>query len=142
VVTTPNFDGLAVGDELPTKVVQVRRGDLVNYAGVAADRNPIHWHDGVAAAAGFDSVIAHGMLTMAYGGAYISGWTNDPSAVREYEVRFVSPVFVPLDAAAEIEFSGKIKSLDPETRTGVIALTAFSNEKKIFGKALATVQFA
>lgn len=138
----PKFADVSVGDELARQTIRVSRGDLVNYAGIAADRNPIHWHERVAQAAGFESVIAHGMLVMGYGATYLNGWVDDPAAVKRYDVRFVSPVFVPADSAAEVVFSGKIRSLDEETRTGTVMLTAVSNGKKIFGKALAVVQFA
>ncbi|EFV12139.1 fused (3R)-hydroxyacyl-ACP dehydratase subunits HadA/HadB [Segniliparus rugosus] len=138
----PKFEEVTAGADLPQRSIRVSRGDLINYAGIAADRNPIHWHDKVAGLAGFDTVIAHGMLTMGYGATYLNGWAGDPSAVKKYDVRFVSPVLVPADSAAEIVFSGKIRSLDAATRTGVVALTAVANEKKIFGKALATIQFA
>jgi hypothetical protein len=33
----------------------------------------------------------------------------------------------------DIEFSGRIKSLDPETRSGVVIVAAKSDGKKIFG---------
>ena len=138
----PKFADVSVGDELPQQTIRVSRGDLINYAGIAADRNPIHWHEKVANAAGFESVIAHGMLTMGYGATYLNGWVGDPSAVKKYDVRFVSPVLVPAESSAEVVFSGKVRSLDEATGTGTVALTAVSNEKKIFGKALATVRFA
>ena len=42
------FSSVKVGDELPEKVVTLTRGDLVNYAGVSGDLNPIHWDDEIA----------------------------------------------------------------------------------------------
>ncbi|SLJ82916.1 MaoC-like dehydratase [Mycobacteroides abscessus subsp. abscessus] len=57
-------------------------------------------------------------------------------------MRFTSPVFVPADAAAEVEYTGKVKSMDPETRTAVVAIVAKSAGKKIFGRATATVQLS
>ncbi|NBQ41574.1 MAG: (R)-hydratase [Mycobacteriaceae bacterium] len=60
---TVSFDDLKVGDELPVHHTRLSRGDLVNYAGVAGDANPIHWDEGIAKLAGLPDVIAHGMLT-------------------------------------------------------------------------------
>lgn len=136
------FDHVAVGDELPVRTVRLTRGDLVNYAGVSGDANPIHWSDDVVKLVGLDDVVAHGMLTMGLGGGFISSWLGDPGAVKEYNVRFTSPVFVPADSAAEIEYAGKVKSMDPETRTAVIAVVAKSAGRKIFGRATATVQLS
>lgn len=140
---TQRFEDVAVGDELPAKVFRVSRGDLVNYAGVVGDVNPIHWHEEFAKAAGLDNVVAHGMLTMGLGGSYVSSWLGDPGAVKEYTVRFTSPVYVDSSAPAEIEYTGKVKSVDPETCTAVIALNATNNNKRIFGhRANVTVQLA
>ncbi|GGK50265.1 fused (3R)-hydroxyacyl-ACP dehydratase subunits HadA/HadB [Nocardia camponoti] len=133
------FDSVAVGDELPPRKVRISRGDLVNYAGVSGDANPIHWSDEVVKLVGLDDVVAHGMLTMGIGGGFVSSWLGDPGAVREYNVRFTSPVYVGAQTPAEVEFTGKVKSIDPETRTAVIAIVAKSAGKKIFGRATATV---
>lgn len=136
------FEDIAVGDILPERIVRLTRGDLVNYAGVSGDANPIHWSDDVCKLVGLENVVAHGMLTMGLGGGFVTSWLGDPGAVKEYNVRFTSPVYVPADRAAEIEYTGKVKSVDPETRTAVVAIVAKSEGRKIFGRATATVQLA
>lgn len=136
------FEDIAAGDELPPRTVQLTRGDLVNYAGVSGDANPIHWSDDVVKLVGLENVVAHGMLTMGLGGGFVTSWLGDPGAVKEYNVRFTSPVYVPVDRPAEIEYTGKVKSVDPETRTAVIAIVAKSEGRKIFGRATATVQLS
>jgi meromycolic acid (3R)-3-hydroxyacyl-[acyl-carrier protein] dehydratase HadAB len=45
---TASFDEVKVGDELPVRHARLTRGDLVNYAGVAGDANPIHWDEDIA----------------------------------------------------------------------------------------------
>ncbi|KZF10095.1 MULTISPECIES: (3R)-hydroxyacyl-ACP dehydratase subunit HadB [Rhodococcus] len=137
-----NFDDVSVGDELPERVVSLTRGDLVNYAGVSGDPNPIHWSDEVVALAGLDDVIAHGMLTMGLGAGFVTSWLGDPGAVTEYNVRFTSAVLVPADAPASVEFTGKVKSVDADERTAIVAIVAKSAGKKIFGRATATVRLA
>lgn len=137
-----SFDEVAVGDELPPRIVQLTRGDLVNYAGVSGDANPIHWSEEVAKLVGLENCVGHGMLSMGLGGGFITSWLGDPGAVKEYNVRFTSPVFVSATEPAEVEFTGKIKSVDPETRTAVIAIVAKSGGRKIFGRATATVQLS
>ncbi|WP_433603309.1 fused (3R)-hydroxyacyl-ACP dehydratase subunits HadA/HadB [Nocardia sp. CA-135953] len=137
-----DFEDVAVGDELPPRTVRLTRGDLVNYAGVSGDANPIHWSDEVVKLVGLDNVVAHGMLTMGLGGGFVTSWLGDPGAVKEYNVRFTSPVYVGSEEPAEVEFTGKVKSVDPETRTAVVAIVAKSAGKKIFGRATATVQLA
>ncbi|CAM2846409.1 fused (3R)-hydroxyacyl-ACP dehydratase subunits HadA/HadB [Skermania piniformis] len=137
---TRSFDSVAVGDRLPPRTVGLSRGDLVNYAGVSGDANPIHFSPEVAQQAGLDTVIAHGMLTMGLGAGYLTSWLGDPGSVLDYNVRFSSMVYVPESAGAEIEFSGRIKSVDEAARTAVLALTGTCAGKRIFGRATATVQ--
>ncbi|OCB59866.1 (R)-hydratase [Mycobacterium vulneris] len=139
---TPSFDDVKVGDELGVHHTRLSRGDLVNYAGVAGDANPIHWDEDIAKLAGLPDVIAHGMLTMGLGAGFVSTWTGDPGAVTRYAVRLSQPAIVSAKEGADIEFSGKIKSLDPETRTGVVIVAAKSAGKKIFGLATMNVRFS
>lgn len=138
---TPAFDDVKVGDELPVRHTRLARGDLVNYAGVAGDANPIHWDEDIAKLAGLPDVIAHGMLTMGLGAGFASAWTGDPGAVTRYAVRLSAPAIVSAKEGADIEFSGRIKSLDPATRSGTILVAAKSDNRKIFGLATLHVRF-
>ena len=50
---------------------------------------------------------------------------------------------MPNDAkGAEIVFSGRVKSVDPDTKLVTIALTATTGGKKIFGRAVASAKLA
>ncbi|WP_018603073.1 fused (3R)-hydroxyacyl-ACP dehydratase subunits HadA/HadB [Mycobacterium sp. 155] len=138
---TLSFDDVKVGDELGVHHTRLSRGDLVNYAGVAGDANPIHWDEDIAKLAGLPDVIAHGMLTMGLGAGFVSTWSGDPGAVTRYAVRLSQPAIVSAKEGADIEFSGRIKSLDPQTRTGVVIVAAKSGGRKIFGLATMDVRF-
>jgi acyl dehydratase len=138
---TPSFDDVTVGDQLPVHHTRLSRGDLVNYAGVAGDANPIHWDEDIAKLAGLPDVIAHGMLTMGLGAGFASAWSGDPGAVTRYAVRLSAPAIVSAKEGCDIEFSGRIKSLDPATRTGVVIVGAKSDDRKIFGLATLNVRF-
>jgi acyl dehydratase len=138
---TPSFDGVKVGDELPVHHARLSRGDLVNYAGVAGDANPIHWDEDIAKLAGLPDVIAHGMLTMGLGAGFASAWSGDPGAVTRYAVRLSAPAIVSAAEGADMKFSGRIKSLDPATRSGVVLVAAKSGGRKIFGLATLNVRF-
>jgi acyl dehydratase len=140
--TSVSFAGIAVGDEIPPRVAQLTRGDLVNYAGVAGDANPIHWDDHMARLAGLPDVIAHGMLTMGLGAGFVSSWLGDPGAVIRYGARLSNYTVVEVNQVGEIEFTGRVKSIDPETRTAVIVIVAKSGGRKIFGLATAEVRLS
>ena len=137
------FSSVKVGDRLPEKTYPLTRQDLVNYAGVSGDLNPIHWDDETAKLVGLDTAIAHGMLTRGLGGGYVTSWVGDPGAVTEYNVRFTAVVPVPNDGkGAELVFTGRVKSVDQESKTVMIAISATTGGKKIFGRAIASAKLA
>lgn len=139
---TASFDDVTVGDELPVHHARLARGDLVNYSGVSGDANPLHWDEDIAKLAGQPDVIAHGMLTMGLGAGFASAWSGDPGAVTRYAVRLSQPAVVSAKDGADIQYSGRIKSLDPATRTGVVIVAAKSGGRKIFGLATLNVRFS
>ncbi|TCP53170.1 MaoC dehydratase-like protein [Tamaricihabitans halophyticus] len=132
----------AVGDELPALTQRITRADLVRYAGASLDFNPIHWNERTALEVGLPDVIAHGMLTMAYAGKLVTNWLADPSALREYSVRFTRPVPVPDDdQGVELELSGKVGEVRDDG-TARIDITARFAGKTVLGKAVAVVRLA
>ena len=106
----PNYADVEVGTEIPARSYQLRRLDLVKYAGASGDFNVIHWNERVATAVGLPNVIAHGMLTMAQASRLVTEWADgDPGAIVEYGVKFTAMVPVPDDdAGATVEVSGKV----------------------------------
>jgi acyl dehydratase len=142
-MTAPGFDAVAVGDEIPAVSYRIVRADLVRYAGASGDFNPIHWNERIATEVGLPGVIAHGMLTMATGGRFVSDWAGDPGALVQYSVRFSAMVPVPDDdAGAEVEFSGKITVKDDDAHTAKVMLTATCAGQKLLGKAVAVVRLS
>jgi acyl dehydratase len=69
------------------------RTQIVQYAGASGDFNPLHTDEVYATqVAGYPSVFAHGMLTMAMTGRMLTDWLGDESLV-DFGVRFVSQVW-------------------------------------------------
>ena len=133
---------VAVGTELPELVVRITRADLVRYAGASGDFNPIHWNERVATSVGLPGVIAHGMFTMALAARAVTGWTGDPAALVEYNVRFGRPVVVPDDdEGAELTVRGKVGALLEDGRARV-DLAVTSDGEKVLSLARAIVRLA
>ena len=131
-----------VGTELPEQVFRITRADLVRYAGASGDFNPIHWNERVATSVGLPGVIAHGMFTMALAARAVTGWTGDPAALVEYNVRFGRPVVVPDDdEGAEVTVRGKVGALREDGRARV-DLTVTSDGEKVLSLARAIVRLA
>lgn len=127
--TRPEFEALEKGQEIATRTVQLSRADLVRYAAVSGDFNPIHWNQEFATSVGLPNVIAHGMLTMGAAMQVVVDWAGDPSAVVDVQTRFTKPVVVPnhfdteVRASTALTVSAKVAVLDPEARTVRVDLT-------------------
>jgi acyl dehydratase len=137
-----SYDQAEPGTELPPQQYQVTRRDLVRYAGASGDFNVIHWNERIARSVGLPDVIAHGMLTMALAGRYLTEWAGDPGAVTEYGVRFSSPVVVPDDdQGATVEVTGTVTERLDGQRVAV-DVTARSDGTKVLTRARAVVRLA
>ncbi len=85
----------AVGQELPSMAKPpITQEQLNRYAVASGDFNPIHLNAEAARSVGLDSVIAHGMLSMAFLGHYIAQQiASDPQArIADLKVRYVAMV--------------------------------------------------
>ena len=131
------FSSVKVGDELPAKVIKLTRGDLVNYAGVSGDLNPIHWDDEIAKQVGLDTAIAHGMLTMALVGKYVSDIAGGSARVLELGGRFTKPVIVPVGVDVDVTVSATVT--DVIDGKASLSLSATSGGVKVLGMAKAVV---
>src|SRR6202050_2758253 len=141
-MSSPSYEQVEAGTEPPPRQYQVTRLDLVRYAGASGDFNVIHWNERVAKSVGLPNVIAHGMLTMALAGRFVTEWAGDPGAVTEFGVRFSSPVVVPDDdKGATIEVAGTVTEKLDDHRVRV-ELTARSEGAKVLTRAYAVVRLA
>jgi 3-hydroxybutyryl-CoA dehydratase len=85
---------LEPGDEaVPRQVGPVTQTDIVRFAGAGGDFNPLHHDEAAARAAGFPGVLAMGQFTAGALAGLLTDWVGIEN-VREFEVRFLSPVFI------------------------------------------------
>jgi len=85
---------LSVGDTHSEVLVEdLKRTQLVQYAGASGDYNPVHTDEKfVTEMAGYPTVFAHGMLTMGMTGALVTNYVGD-ARLTNYGVRFVNQVW-------------------------------------------------
>ena len=84
---------IKVGDVHTAKLVDnLKRTQIVQYAGASGDYNPLHTDEPFAVASGYPSVFAHGMLTMGMTGKMLTDYVGD-GRLTKYGVRFTSQVF-------------------------------------------------
>lgn len=129
---------IEVGKELPEKVFYLDRALLKQYADASGDQNPIHQNEEFAVSVGLPNVIAHGMLTMALVGKYVSDFAGGSANVLEYGARFTKPVVVPAGEKVDLTVSATVI----EVSDGKISLTlsATSAGVKVLGMAKAVVK--
>jgi acyl dehydratase len=85
---------LSVGDvHEATLVEDLKRTQIVQYAGSSGDYNPLHTDEVFTTeVAGYPSVFAHGMLTMGMTGAMLTDYVGD-GRLTKYGVRFTAQVW-------------------------------------------------
>lgn len=128
---------IEVGTVIPERIFWINRELLKRYADASGDQNPIHQDEDFAKSVGLPDVIAHGMLTMALVGKFVSDWAGGASAVKEFSGRFTKPVIVGAGADVDLTVSGVVS----EVNNGSVRLdlTATSAGVKVLGISKALV---
>jgi acyl dehydratase len=129
---------IEVGTVLEERVFYLDRALLKQYADASGDQNPIHQNEEFALSVGLPNVIAHGMLTMALVGKYVSDFAGGSANVLEFSARFTKPVIVPAGEKVDLTVSASVS----EVADGKISLTlsATSAGVKVLGMAKAVVK--
>jgi acyl dehydratase len=122
---------------LERKVFHINRALLKQYADASGDQNPIHQDEAFAKSVGLPDVIAHGMLTMALVGKYVSDLAGGSAHVLEIGGRFTKPVVVP--AGADVDLTVSATVTDVADGKVSLSLTATSGDVKVLGMAKAVI---
>jgi acyl dehydratase len=128
---------IEVGAEFAPKSFLINRKLLVEYANASGDQNPIHQDEAFAKSVGLPDVIAHGMLTMALAGKYLSDISGSQS-VLEFSAKFIKPVVVPADTDVALVISGKV--IEINNGIAKIELLAICNEVKVLSMAKGAIK--
>jgi hypothetical protein len=129
---------IEVGTALDEKIFYLDRALLKQYADASGDQNPIHQNEEFAVSVGLPNVIAHGMLTMALVGKYVSDFAGGSAKVLEYSARFIKPVIVPLGEKVDLTVSATVAEITDGKIS--ISLSATSAGVKVLGMAKAVVR--
>ena len=128
---------IELGTELAPKTFLINRKLLIAYANASGDQNPIHQDETFAKSVGLPDVIAHGMLTMALAGKYLSDISGSQN-VLEFSAKFIKPVIVPADIDVALIISGKVTEV--LNGSAKIELLAMCNEVKVLSMAKGLVK--
>jgi acyl dehydratase len=122
---------------LDEKIYYVNRALLKQYADASGDQNPIHQDEAFAQSVGLPNVIAHGMLTMALVGKYVSDLAGGSAKVLELGGRFTKPVIVP--AGEDVDLTVSATVTDVIDGKASLTLSATSAGVKVLGMAKAVI---
>jgi len=128
---------MEIGTELAPKTFKINRQLLIDYASASGDQNPIHQDEAFAKSVGLPDVIAHGMLTMALAGKYLSDISGSQNVI-EFSAKFIKPVVVPAGVDVSLIISGKV--IDNNDGIAKIELLAMCNEVKVLGMAKGSIK--
>ena len=131
---------LTAGQTFTAVVVEdLKRTQLVQYAGASGDYNPLHTDEVFATkVAGYPSVFAHGMLTMGMTGHMLTDLVGD-GRLTKFGGRFTSQVF-PGDDLTTTATVDEVHEVDGEQVVELTLRTANQDDKDVFtGYATARV---
>jgi acyl dehydratase len=131
---------LSVGDTHQAVVVDdLKRTQIVQYAGASGDFNPLHTDEPFATeAAGNPSVFAHGMLTMGLTGKMLTDWAG-ADRVTFFGGRFTGQVW-PGDTLTVTATVEAVREEGGEHFADVTLVTANSGGRNVFsGRATARI---
>jgi len=126
---------LKVGDTYSECLVEdLKRTQIVQYAGASGDYNPLHTDEiFTTKVAGYPTVFAHGMLTMGMTGRMLTNYVGD-GRLTKYGVRFTNQVWPgdTLNSTATVEeVADGIVKLKVETtnQSGVTVLSGYAEAR-------------
>ena len=133
------FEDVRVGMR-ETYVKHVRSSDVVGFAEISGDRNPIHLSEHFAAKTPFGGRIAHGLYTASLISAVIGTRLPGPGAIYiSQTLRFLAPVRIGDDVSASVEIvelveKGRRAKLRCECKVGETLVLEGEAEVKIPGR--------
>ena len=90
------FNDVAIGDAWDSPARSVTETDVVNFAGMTGDYNPLHVDHEFAKNTLFGKPVAHGLLGLSFvaGLGSFSPWMKTAAFVRIVDWKFLKPIFI------------------------------------------------
>jgi 3-hydroxybutyryl-CoA dehydratase len=136
-VAERTFEEIEIG-ETASITKMISESDIVNYAGIIGDFNPIHVNPEYAKTTMFGERIAHGMLTASFISTLVGcGIPGRNGLYLSQDIKFVKPVRIGDTITATAEVIEKI-----EGKNRIVMSTIIRNQRDevvIDGKAVAMV---
>jgi len=126
---------LKIGDTYSECLVEdLKRTQIVQYAGASGDYNPLHSDDlFTTKVAGYPGVFAHGMLTMGMTGRMVTNYVGD-GRLTKFGVRFTNQVWPgdTLNSTATVESveDGLVRlKVETTNQDGVVVVSGYAEAR-------------
>lgn len=131
---------LKAGDKYSEVVVEdLKRTQIVQYAGASGDYNPVHTDNlYVTEIAGYPTVFAHGMLTMGLTGKAVTNYVGD-GRLTNFGVRFSKQVWPGDTLTTNLTVTGVAADQDPPTVDLDVVTTNADGDVVVKGTATARI---
>ncbi|GAW92962.1 MaoC family dehydratase [Calderihabitans maritimus] len=131
------FEEIKVGDSA-TFTKTVSETDIVLFAGITGDLNPVHIDEGFASKTIFQKRIAHGMLSAGFISTVLGTKLPGPGTIYlSQTLSFRAPVFIGDSITARVEVIEKL----PEKQRLRLKTECFNQEGKLITTGEALVMF-
>lgn len=129
---TKYYEDLKIGQSHET-VHTIKEDDIVKFAEVSGDYNPLHMDDEFAAKTPFGKRIAHGALTASYISGILGNHLPGPGAIfTGLSMRFRRPVYIGDEVTVRAEVAEKI---DRGNRVTLAVSCSVNGKRVITGEA-------
>ena len=129
------FEDLKVGQVFPTPARTVTEADVVNFAGVSGDFNPIHTDEEFARGTPFGRRVAHGLLILAMlTGLRLRTGVFEGTLIAWLEIRsyrFLKPIFVGDSIRGETEIAEKRNTSSPDRGVVIQKIRVFNQRVEL-----------
>jgi len=103
------------------------RSDLVRYAAVTGDFNPLHWDHDAAVQAGLPGTVVHGLLMMTWLAQQACSFVPGPAPIEALKVRFRSA----LRPGASARVEATVVDASASDRTARLALRLVADDRDV-----------
>lgn len=139
------FEDFEVGAKMLTRGRTIGESDLIQFAGLTGDYNPLHTDATYAEKTMMGKRVAHGMLTLSYalGQAYQLGiLERTVLAFREIDMKFSVPVYIGDTIRAELTVAEKKEARRLGGGTVTLELRILNQEDKVVQRGTITLLMA
>ena len=91
VTTSPRYDDVQVGDELPTLVIPLTRTLIVATAIASRDYQDVHHDPGLAQERGSPDIFMNILSTNGFVGRFVTDWAGPDAVLRSVKIRLGAP---------------------------------------------------